>query len=218
MTRPRSQQKARTRAALVEAAIERLRAGRAPTVSEVAVAAKVSTATAYRYFPSAASLWQAVLAATGEPDPAQVFAGLERASLAERVDAMVVATARRMLDDEPLWRTVHRTMSTGRGGAAQRVGGGSGQRARWVREALRPAERTLDTRTYRTLAAALMLTFGSSAMLTLRDLGGLDAAATLESMRFAARAVVDAALAQARPSRAIGEPPALRRRLRAGDP
>src|SRR6185503_20439141 len=105
----------------------------------------------------------AVLAATGEPDPAKVFAGLERASIAERVDAMVVATTRRMLDDEALWRTAYGQLSAGQRTGVARVGMAIGQRARWVREALQPAARTLDRRAYSKLAGALMLTTGSSA-------------------------------------------------------
>jgi AcrR family transcriptional regulator len=198
--RRRVEQKLRTRGVLVEAAITLLRAGHAPTVSDVARAAEVSIATAYRHFPSAASLWQAVLEATGEPDPVQVFAGLERAGIAERVDAMIVATGRRMLDDEALWRTAARALTAGVSSGHARVGSGSGRRARWVREALAPAERTLERATYAKLSSALMLTFGSSTVLMLRDLCGLDREATLQTMRFTARAVVDAALPHARAS------------------
>src|SRR5271156_3216780 len=52
----RSRQKARTRAAVVNAAAEMLRRGHQPTVAEAAEAAGVHRATAYRYFPTAASL------------------------------------------------------------------------------------------------------------------------------------------------------------------
>ena len=48
----RINQKRRTRAAIVAAAAELVRQGKSPTVAEVADAALVSRATAYRYFPS----------------------------------------------------------------------------------------------------------------------------------------------------------------------
>ncbi len=48
----RANQKERTRAALVEAARALLRAGVPPTVAEAAEQARVSRATAYRYFPT----------------------------------------------------------------------------------------------------------------------------------------------------------------------
>ena len=51
-TRERTNQKARTRADLLAAASALIRAGRRPTVEEVALAAGISKRTAYRYFTS----------------------------------------------------------------------------------------------------------------------------------------------------------------------
>jgi AcrR family transcriptional regulator len=51
----RANQKSRTRAALVEAAARLLRDG-PPTVAEAADAARISRATAYRYFPTQEAL------------------------------------------------------------------------------------------------------------------------------------------------------------------
>ena len=48
----RVNQKRRTRAAILTAAVELLEQGQSPTVAEVADAALVSRATAYRYFPT----------------------------------------------------------------------------------------------------------------------------------------------------------------------
>src|SRR5690606_33576508 len=53
---PRANQKQRTRQAIVEAASELVRTGQAPTLAEVAERARVSRATAYRYFPTPESL------------------------------------------------------------------------------------------------------------------------------------------------------------------
>src|SRR4029453_11499969 len=52
----RTRQKARTRAALVDAAREVLSKGTTPTVEEAAEVAAVSRATAYRYFPNQRAL------------------------------------------------------------------------------------------------------------------------------------------------------------------
>jgi AcrR family transcriptional regulator len=54
--RGRTNQKARTQRAIVEACMELIRRGRSVTMPEVAKAAMVSEATAYRYFPDLASL------------------------------------------------------------------------------------------------------------------------------------------------------------------
>jgi AcrR family transcriptional regulator len=52
----RTNQKARTRRAILEACLELIRQGQPVTMPEVAKAAMVSEATAYRYFPDLASL------------------------------------------------------------------------------------------------------------------------------------------------------------------
>ena len=62
----RTRQKARTRAALVDAARELLSKGRTPTVEEAAEVAAVSRATAYRYFPNQRAL---LVAAHPEIEP-----------------------------------------------------------------------------------------------------------------------------------------------------
>ena len=53
---PRANQKARTRAAIVEAAQQLHRQGITPTVAQAAEQARVSRATAYRYFPTQEAL------------------------------------------------------------------------------------------------------------------------------------------------------------------
>ena len=69
----RANQKLRTRNAIVQAAAELSRTGREVTMSEVAKAALVSEATAYRYFPDLASLLREAIA--GQlPDPAEALA------------------------------------------------------------------------------------------------------------------------------------------------
>ena len=53
--------KARTRKLMLQAAIQLMQSGITPSVTEVAEAAEVSRATAYRYFPSQAALVHAVV-------------------------------------------------------------------------------------------------------------------------------------------------------------
>ena len=68
----RANQKLRTRNAIVQAAAELSRTGREVTMPEVAKAALVSEATAYRYFPDLASLLQEAIA--GQlPDAAEAL-------------------------------------------------------------------------------------------------------------------------------------------------
>jgi AcrR family transcriptional regulator len=72
----RTNQKARTRRAIVQACVELIRRGQPVTMPEVAKAAMVSEATAYRYFPDLASLLSQALAADW-PTPAQALAPIE---------------------------------------------------------------------------------------------------------------------------------------------
>jgi AcrR family transcriptional regulator len=68
----RANQRLRTRNAIVQAAAELSRTGREVTMPEIAQAALVSEATAYRYFPDLASLLQAAIA--GQlPTPAEAL-------------------------------------------------------------------------------------------------------------------------------------------------
>ncbi|MEV6903283.1 TetR/AcrR family transcriptional regulator [Amycolatopsis sp. NPDC051372] len=65
--------KRRTRTAILAAATDLVRAGHAVTMPDVAKAAQVSEATAYRYFPDLASLMRETVAET-LLDPAEALA------------------------------------------------------------------------------------------------------------------------------------------------
>ncbi len=81
----RTNQKARTRKAIVDACRELARSGAEITMPEVAKAALVSEATAYRYFPDLVSLLQEALVGLW-PDPAQALAPVAAsADPAERI-------------------------------------------------------------------------------------------------------------------------------------
>ena len=69
----RANQKARTRAAIVDACRDLVRSGAEVTMPEVARRALVSEATAYRYFPDLISLLREALAGAW-PDPAEALA------------------------------------------------------------------------------------------------------------------------------------------------
>jgi len=93
MTTPTDQsgrvnQKKRTRDAIVRAAADLSRTGREVTMPEIAKAALVSEATAYRYFPDLASLLREAIA-DQLPDPARALAeATDSADPIERVAAL----------------------------------------------------------------------------------------------------------------------------------
>lgn len=192
----RTNQKRRTRAALVKAALELLRAGSSPTVSEVAYAALVSPATAYRYFPSALALWTAVLAEIGSPSMDDVFANVPTDDPEARVEALIRAVGFRMFDDEALWRTaarlLHHRLPTP-GGEDDRIPIPTGKRLRWIEHALGPLERQLPDALHRRLSMALALVIGAETVLALRDVCGLSPAESKDVTLWAGRALVRAA-------------------------
>jgi AcrR family transcriptional regulator len=88
-TTGRANQKLRTRNAIVQAATELMRTGRDMTMLEVARAALVSEATAYRYFPDLVSLLQEVMAGQ-MPTPTEALRSVEDST--DPVERIAVAT------------------------------------------------------------------------------------------------------------------------------
>lgn len=88
-TSGRTNQKARTHEAILEACLELIRNRQPVTMPEVAKAAKVSEATAYRYFPDLASLLAKALAADWPP-PAEALAPVETSN--DPVERVAFAT------------------------------------------------------------------------------------------------------------------------------
>jgi AcrR family transcriptional regulator len=96
----RVNQKRRTRNAILAAATELVRDGRTVTMPEVAKAAEVSEATAYRYFPDLASLLREAVAGTLF-DPAEALAPLaDRTDPVARVAAATEHLLRHVLTHE----------------------------------------------------------------------------------------------------------------------
>src|ERR1700691_1990646 len=87
--RGRTNQKVRTERAIVEACVELIRHRQSVTMPEVAKAAMVSEATAYRYFPDLASLLAKALAEDW-PTPTEALAPVEASN--DPVERVAFAT------------------------------------------------------------------------------------------------------------------------------
>jgi AcrR family transcriptional regulator len=198
---PRANQKARTRQAILDAALEFLDGGTMPTVVDAAERAKVSRATAYRYFPTQPSLVQALVDLN--PTMREVTAavdGLDSDDPAERLQTLLDAYNSRVVADEPWMRAILRTildawLKSGNGGPGQsfvRVP----TRLRWIEEVLAPAT-DLDDDARRRAAAAIALTMGLEPIIVLKDVCGLDDEEALATLSWAADALLRAALDEA---------------------
>ncbi len=187
----RTSQKARTRAALVQAARELLTSGRTPTVEEAAEAARVSRATAYRYFPSRHDL---LVAAHPEVEAGSLLGDDPPLDPAERLDVVVVGLARIFLGAEASYRAMLRLSLEQdeklRGELALR----HGLRFRWIEEALEPVKGRLSPEDWRRLVQAVAAAVGIEALVALVDLGGLPRERAVEVMRWSAQALLRSAL------------------------
>lgn len=192
----RANQKARTRGAIVEAAIALRQAHASPTVAAAADAAKVSRATAYRYFPTQEALQveldsqqvnapiEKLVATFAAQDPAQRLAALIAAygDLATREETHM-RTALRVYQDTWLRDAV--------GPANPKVR--RGRRMEWLSAVLAPLS-DLPADTKQQLLAALALTVGADSIVILRDVVGLDHAEAQDVLQWAGATLLRAAI------------------------
>jgi AcrR family transcriptional regulator len=201
----RINQKRRTRAAVLEAAKHLLREGQMPSVAEAADAARVSRATAYRYFPTQEYLLSEAALESARTDINHL---LERsapsADPAVRLDTLIQALQQVTLEQEAAFRTLlqlsleaHATGGRKREATEDRLRGG--RRIDWIEEALAPLGNLLekDPATFRQVVAALSLCVGIEALIVLQDVCGLEAKEAVEVSRWAAQALLQAGLREA---------------------
>jgi AcrR family transcriptional regulator len=202
---PRANQKERTRAALVEAATALLREGMPPTVPEAAERAKVSRATAYRYFPTQDALLVEVAAIRPSVEPVeQMLAELSTEDAETRLVKLLDMFVPILLEEEAHMRTALRVyldtwIENQRHGDARPVR--EGRRMRWLDVVLDPARDQLSKRQYQRLRDALALTIGVESIIVMRDVCHVDDDTVVERLRWTAVALLGAALADPGPRR-----------------
>jgi len=189
----RRNQKARTRRALVSAARDMVRLGVTPTVEEAAAAASVSRATAYRYFPNQQAL---LVAAHPEVDAASLLGEGAPTDPEARLDRVVTELAKIFLDSEESYRNMLR-LSLASGSPGPDLALRKGRRFIWIEDALAPLRREFSSSEFARLVHAISITIGIEALITLVDLGGLSRDRAIEVMRWAAKGLLRAAVAQA---------------------
>lgn len=193
----RDNQRARTRRDLVDAALVLLGQGSTPTVAEVADAAGVSRRTAYRYFDSGEHLMvDALLEAMRSDVEHEIDAGAAQ-GIEARVDRLVDALHHLTVDKEPLLRQMIR-FTLDRSPVEPGVPVRPSRRMEYVEQALSPLRATLTPAAYERLARAMAVVIGIEARIVLRDICGLDDDTIVETERWAAQALLAAALREAR--------------------
>ena len=189
----RANQKLRTRNAIVRAATDLMRTGRDITMLEVAKAALVSEATAYRYFPDLTSLLREAM--DGQmPTPAEALAAV--ADSADPVERVAAAT-------EHLLRLVHGFQGATRAMIAATITRPAsadtrpGLRFGLIDHALAPLERTLgtdDPAAFTQLKLDLAVVVSAEALFSLTDLCHLPIEDAIASVVHTATALTRAAL------------------------
>ncbi len=201
----RANQKLRTRTAIVQAAAELSRTGREVAMPEIASAALVSEATAYRYFPDLASLLreaiagqlptaaEALEAVTGSDDPVERVAAatefLLRHVLARQgvVRALIAATITRPAEAQARpglrFGLIDQALAplAGTAGAAGPTGSGR-------------ADSAADPAALTQLKRDLAVVISAEALFSLTDLYGLDPETAIASIRHTATTLTRAAL------------------------
>ncbi len=192
----RMNQKRRTRAALKAAAAAFVRQGVTPTVAQAAEAALVSKSTAYRYFPSQEALVAEVLLDEAiRPDLEAVFAAARTiGSPVARLDAVVRADHALVTKHEAAFRTALRAMLVPQTGDPVAVPRRPGNRLRYLTDALAPVHDRLGTERLERLVTALAMCVGMESIMVTADICGLPPDDAETAKRWAAAALLQAAL------------------------
>jgi AcrR family transcriptional regulator len=186
----RTQQKARTREALVQATRELLAEGGNPTVEQTADRARVSRTTAYRYFPNQRSMLAATypeigresLLGTTPPDDPR-----------ERLRIVVQDFTAQIVDHEPELRAALRLSldPDSTTGLPLRQGRAIG----WIEDALEPLRANVPAAAVHRLALAIRATTGIEALVWLTDIAGLSTRDAIDLMQSSAQTLLEATLA-----------------------
>lgn len=191
----RVNQKARTRQAIVRAAGTLLARGAMPSLDEIAAEARVSRATAYRYFPGLDALLSEAAVDLLVPEAEELLGPHAPDDAFERLALVDEAIDRACREREaPLRLMLARTLERSIGRGTEDPPLRQNRRAPLIGEALAPlAPRLGPARTER-LTQALAMIVGTEGFIALSDVVGLDRAHARAVRTWAIDALVAAAL------------------------
>jgi AcrR family transcriptional regulator len=203
---PRANQKARTREAIVEAAQQLYRQGGRPTIAQAAEQARVSRATAYRYFPTQEALMVEVTGVTPRVVEVEKLLGsLSTEDVERRLLLLLDTFGQIVLAEEAEFRTAllvyldtwlrsHRNGGNNNAPAVR-----EGRRMRWLDKVLEPLD-DLPEEQKRRLRAALALTMGMDSIVIMKDVCRLEDHEALSVLRWVATVLLRAGLEEGRAS------------------
>ena len=189
----------RMRKMMLDAAMRLMQDGLIPSISDVAEAAQVSRATAYRYFPTQSALIQAAVAEalgpilkwdSASPDAEQRVSELIRSSYPrmDEYEAPLRAALRLALDQ---WARLHAGKMRGEEPMVR------GHRIPLLTSAIEPLQRKLGKARAQRLTQALSLVFGTEAFVVLKDIWGLERKGVEEVALWTCHALIRSAIEDA---------------------
>lgn len=191
----RQNQIGRTRKDLLQAAARLLKQGRKPSLDDVAEEARVSRATAYRYFPGVESLLVEAIVDVAAPEAGDLFGAGSSNDPVKRLLRADEALHKAIAENEvPLRMMLAHSLEQ----RAKEVVEGAvpvrqNRRTPLIEAALEPAQDQFDPKQLETLRSALALIIGTEAMVVFKDVLQLDSAAAQNVRRWAIEALVEAA-------------------------
>ena len=192
----RTQQKARTRKALIEAARHLLAEGMTPTVERTADRAEVSRATAFRYFANQRAL---LVATYPHLEEASLLGAAAEKDPLVRLDAVTEELARRIVEYEQELRAHLRLSLESATAQSDELPLRQGRAIGWIDDALSPLRDRMPARDLRRLVLAIRATLGIEALVWLTDVGGVSREEAVDIMRSSARTLLRSAVADAAP-------------------
>jgi AcrR family transcriptional regulator len=199
-TQGRANQRNRTRQALIDAAIALRDEGHNPTVAEVAERAKVSRATAYRYFPSSEALISETAADRDMPPLEHIWRPGD--DPIKSIGLAANAVNKLLIEDEIGLHVMERSFMTvwlenEPLDRPQRPG----RRMGYIEPIVDSLKDVLPPRARKRLKQALSIVMGTEALIAVRDISRASVEESLDAAAWAARALVSQALAEEQQAR-----------------
>lgn len=193
--------RARTRRLLIDTAMQMFDGGAFPSISEVAQAAQLSRATAYRYFPTQSALVAAIVSETLSPinswQPTQQEA-------TARIDELLTFAFPRMLQHEGTLRAaLHLSLtqwaqSQSHDAVPIKERLVRGNRKLLLQKVVEPLSSELSPELMQRVLHSLSLVYGSEIFLVMKDIWGCDNQELQDVAKWMAKAIVRQAREDAR--------------------
>ena len=198
MSGGRANQRARTRQAIVRAAGALLARGESPNLDQIAEEAKVSRATAYRYFPGLDALLSEAAVDLLVPPLADLFDSRAPSDPFERLGLVDATFDRACREREvPLRLMLAKLLERSIGCGADEPPLRQNRRGPLIEQALAPLAPRLGRERMQLLTWALTMIIGTEGFLALKDVARLGADEAREVRRWAIDALVASALNEA---------------------